>query len=161
MFKEYIEENNIWFLNFAIWNAGHDGLEEPGILGLVGIGNTRLLNEQGEMCCLGQRCEQLGVPRKYLENLSSPHQLQFSKTDAPGIWNLLRKDSLLAPDVTDLGSLKDPEWQDSPLSARAISINDSFNIPTVERLQKLRELLAYHGKTLVVFNYYDNALLET
>lgn len=41
----------------------------------VGLGPTRLLNAEGFMCCLGQICEQLGVPRSELNGVIAPHKL--------------------------------------------------------------------------------------
>lgn len=50
----------------AKWRGGSNGPHRRG------PGRTALLNEQGGQCCLGFVCEQMGVPREALRNVSTP-----------------------------------------------------------------------------------------
>ena len=56
-------------INRARWRTG--GMEDDS----TGKSYTALLNDKGYMCCLGFRCEQMGIPKKDLLGLSSPEDL--------------------------------------------------------------------------------------
>lgn len=48
------------------WRCGQDGANS------LGRGETKLLNAEGYMCCLGQICEQSGISREVLLNKLYP-----------------------------------------------------------------------------------------
>lgn len=56
-------------INRAKWRTGRT--EDD----FTGKGYTALLNKEGYMCCLGFRCEQMGIPKKDLLGKSSPQDL--------------------------------------------------------------------------------------
>ena len=45
--------------------------------GYESLGASRLLNDQGRMCCLGQVCKQGGVDDSLMEDRESPESLMM------------------------------------------------------------------------------------
>jgi len=92
-----------------------------------GKGDTRLLNEEGFMCCLGFRCNQMGIPKKELLNKTSPSDLYMN-------WGI--------PDLIDMEFWKGIDFN-TDFSNEAIRINDNSEITSEEREKKIKE----HFKT--------------
>lgn len=61
---------DILTINRAKWRTG-DG----SISNRTGKGFTKLLNTQGYMCCLGFRCNQMGIPKSELLGIFMPDGL--------------------------------------------------------------------------------------
>jgi hypothetical protein len=101
-----------------------------------GKGLTMLQNTEGYMCCLGQFCDQLGVPD--LEGLYVP-------SDVPEYRNTQIRDVL----VEDGGIGPEGPWfNETRFSDLAIGINDNRSISDQEREKELTELCIRHGHTL-------------
>ena len=100
----------------------------------TGRGGTCLLNQDGYMCCLGFRCEQMGIPKEDLLNKGAPWELSFD-------WDI--------PDlVDDEGFIIDSDFTD-----KAITINDNPSLTPAEReiaiknhFQKIGVTVEFTGK---------------
>ena len=103
----------------------------------VGLGKTKMLNEQGFMCCLGQCCKQMGLTDRQLENAFYPSGCGWNK-------DKVEDDN---PFVTVYG--KEVRYlADTRLSSAAWEINDSLRFNTEEREEKLIDLFKEHGHEL-------------
>jgi len=102
-----------------------------------GKGDTRLLNEEGFMCCLGFRCFQMGIPEKDLLNKLSPGQLA-ENWDIPDLIN------------HEFGGI----YLNSDFSNDAILLNDSSSITSEEREKKIKEHFNTYRSTHTT--YHDN-----
>jgi hypothetical protein len=99
------------------WRTGGKGSNSTG------EGNTRLLNQEGFMCCLGFCCQAAGVSVADLYDTVLPHFLQVDLREAlPGLKALIVR-----------------ETGDS-LSSRASIINDYLDTTPDQKEQKLLEL---------------------
>lgn len=110
------------------WRSGHDSENKTG------KGQTKLVNTQGYMCCLGFRCNQMGVPKNQLKGLSYPFELY--EWELPGITN------------SDFGSQTD-------FTRKAISINDNPVLTRRERERAIREHFASDGIKVVFKGKYQ------
>lgn len=95
----------------------------------TGEGDTELLNKEGYMCCLGFRCNQLGVPKKDLLGVSSPRETK---------WEVI-------PDLLD-----DLTYFNTIFCQDAMSINDDKNLTPKKREERIKKHFA-KKKTRVVF----------
>lgn len=116
-------------LDYSKWRSGLRGHNS------VGLGFTKLKNEEGYMCCLGQWCQQLGVPNEELENNSEPWSLKTTV------------DISLFTQSDNWGGLKN-----SKLASSAIFINDELGTSPADKINKLTTLLASHNIELEVIN---------
>jgi len=97
------------------------------------FGATGLLNRQGNLCCLGHYCQQLGVPDVYLYGRGNP---------APA-----------AEDAAEDGDYEIPglvQWHGGRAHATlltrcAVRVNDDPSISDAERERELSALFASHG----------------
>jgi hypothetical protein len=97
-----------------------------------GLGyDTRLLNELGHMCCLGQICLQLGCTENDILNKLMPEDV-YSKTEEDKLKNVL---------LNDLGCNTD-------LSDDAMQINDCGSSTIKEKEKQLKKLFKEHGHTI-------------
>ena len=108
-----------------------------------GMGSTLLHNKQGNMCCLGFVCEQLGVPR---ENLTG--------VDTPGLLDLEELPDSLAE---SLSLLRQGASTDTELSSSAMDLNDSDDYTPVEREKLLSQLFRNYGHELEFTGAYPDA----
>ena len=99
----------------------------------VGLGLTALLNEQGYMCCLGQVCEQLGVPVKQLLSRGGPSSLA---------------DTVIKRHPDLRGFLVDDNGMDTDFATTAMLANDDLEQPAEVRESLLIDLFAEQGYTL-------------
>ena len=98
----------------STWRFGGSSMHQPG----TSYGPTRLLNNQGYMCCLGQFCINHGISKKDILNITTPYKLQIgNKITVPG--------------------LEDVEFCD-----RCRDINDRSGLTNSERENKLIKLAA-------------------
>jgi hypothetical protein len=93
------------------WRQGSQASDDAGL--------TQLLNSKGMMCCLGFRCEQMGIPREELLTETYPEDLS-ENWDIPG---------LLAENGCH-----------TFLTCEAIKINDNSKITNEKRETLLTEL---------------------
>lgn len=91
-----------------------------GNTGRPAVGTTMLLNEQGNMCCLGFACNAAGVPKDHLKGLGIPSQL-------------IRSLHSLALD------------QIASIEYEAISLNDSPDAHPMTREAQLKRLFSRVG----------------
>ena len=110
------------------WRTGNEGLNKTG------IGETKLLNEEGYMCCLGMRCYQMGVKKTDLVLANSP-------IDLSGLYTI--------PQLLKGGS-------NSILSQMAIDINDNSITTPEEKEILITKLFAKHRITVVFKGKYKN-----
>lgn len=96
------------------------------------MGESALLNEEGNMCCLGFICHQTGTPKYILATARTPGSVICRGIDRGRIPKALLNDSV---DHT----LPDP--YDSELANKAISINDTV-MPSKDRERELKKLFA-------------------
>ena len=105
-------------LDVSKWRCGGSGsqVKVAGDKGIgLGIGNTRLLNQEGYMCCLGQWISQLHPDIKILD-VGEPSDLDEPNTFA----------------------IKDGENTD--FANRAIIINDNERYTVEEKIDGLKQL---------------------
>ena len=108
------------------WRTGGDFSNNA-----TGKGDTHLLNKQGFMCCLGFRCNQMGIPKKDLLDQPTPEHLAESY------------------DIPDLIKGDDYDgWQDTKFTNEAIRINDDNCITSKEREKAIKEHFATIGVTV-------------
>lgn len=96
------------------------------------MGDRALLNEDGNMCCLGFICHQTGTPKHVLADLATPGSVLYTGGDRGRIPKVLLNDSV---DHTL------PFPYDSELANKAISINDTV-MPSKDRERELKKLFA-------------------
>lgn len=109
----------------AKWRTG--GYHENS----TGIGATKLLSPEGFMCCLGFRCNQLGIPKKYLLDIANPRQLSDD-------WEI--------PDLIIEGIATD-------FTETAVIINDE-HMTTKVRERKIKEHFATKKIKVVFYGKY-------
>lgn len=105
------------------WRTGGDHSDNT-----TGKGDTQLLNKQGFMCCLGFRCNQMGIPKKHLLQQGVPSHLADLY------------------DIPDLISGDDYDgWEDTKFTDEAVRINDDEYITSKEREKAIKEHFATIG----------------
>lgn len=102
----------------------------------TGKGYTQLLNKQGFMCCLGFRCNQMGIPKKDLLGNHIPEHLK-------GLY-----------DIPDLIEEDEGKWSDTAFTQEAININDDESITSTEREKSIKEHFATIGVTVKFVGKY-------
>lgn len=131
--KHYLQDNIIYktmkkkelILDENIWRCGElTEFESPTTS--RGVDATMLVNDEGEMCCLGQFSLQLNK-KLIVDDLLShadPHDIS-------------KKIPLL--------NRKNNRWYNTNLSTKAIAINDDPNTTIIQKVKALRELFAKKG----------------
>lgn len=109
MKKDYL------IIDRAKWRTGGNPILNPNY---TGEGSTHLLNDQGYMCCLGFRCEQMGIPEQHLLNVGMPS----------GLYNLY-----------DIPDLINESGKNSEFAVQAVRINDDPSLSTKEREKAITE----------------------
>lgn len=108
MKKDYL------IIDRAKWRIGGEGIHKTG------EGNTALLNDEGFMCCLGFRCEQMGIPKKDLLGAVTPDSLS-ELYDIPDL-------------IEKVGSYDGYDaYDDTPFTQEAVNINDNTDLSPEER----------------------------
>lgn len=113
-------------LDYSKWRCGLNSNN------MVGLGETRLKNIQGFMCCIGQWCEQAGVPETQLLDITTPTYLKY-----------------FVPPFNKQDGLS---FSASRFSIQAMKINDNMNTTPKEKIERLKELLISQGIELQVIN---------
>lgn len=104
------------------WRCGGEGSYGGG------SGPTKLLNNEGFMCCLGQVSCQLGVPEDEIRGLEYPRHLARRK-----------------PQFREQIELLYAGFDETPLSRGAYQINDNTLLTDEEREESLIEHFREHG----------------
>jgi hypothetical protein len=113
-----------FILDYSIWRFG-------GMPNQFEKGATKLLNKQGYMCCLGQWCEQSGVPKDELLGHKDPSTLRRNiEPFNQGVCGLYLSD----------------------FSNRAMRINDNQFTTAEEKIYHLKNLCRTHDIELQVIN---------
>ena len=120
-------------LNFKIWKCGDDGGKNVA----HGKGETRLLNKEGYMCCLGQFATQLNPQVKRCDMLGRCNPSNVSKV----IPVLSKKIGMATWNIDD-----------TKLTNSAIEINDDMNTSIKEKIKKLKSLFRKKGYKIKVTN---------
>lgn len=113
-------------LDYSKWRCGLNGETK------VGEGETRLKNAEGFMCCIGQWCEQVGVPETQLLDITTPTYFKyvvqpFNQRDGSG-------------------------FVSSRFSIQAMQINDNKITTPEEKIIALKELCHSYDIELEVIN---------
>jgi hypothetical protein len=119
-FKKLImskKQTDYLIIDRSKWRTGGD----IGTNNETGKGATALLNKQGFMCCLGFRCNQMGIPKRLLLNMGTPEDIQD--------WNI--------PDLVD-----EEDGKDTTFVRDAVEINDDYSLTSKEREKKIIEHFA-------------------
>lgn len=120
-------------INRAKWRSGGYSSDAKKA---CGIGDTRLLNGKGFMCCLGFATQQLARKSKdTFEDVTLPQNLKYV------ISKLTYKDEYDRKVAT-------------PLTDKAVDINDNEDITLKQRESRLIKLFAKHGLELTFFGEY-------
>lgn len=121
-----------FIINRASWRAG---LGAPAGSS-CGHGFTRLLNEEGFMCCLGQVSLQLGASQEEIYNYQTPAGAHVGS------------------DILSLCG--NGKCQNTGLSIQAMNINDDVGTTLEEKENKLINLFKEYGHELRFANDYTN-----
>lgn len=119
-------------LDVAVWARQTDGAI---------CGDSALLNQQNNMCCLGQFCRQMGAKRGDILDTSLPDNMQKEfplmsyKHKFIGLYGHTSK-----------------RIKNTQFSNLAVEINDDDKTDDFAKIAKLRKLCKRHGVTLVVKN---------
>lgn len=100
---------------------------------LRGVGpNSTLLNEDGDMCCLGQILKQCGIPDEQLESGSVPGDIE------------------LPDEVESIATRSDPSYNpsDTEHSFNMMGVNDDIGLSDSLREERLHELAEKAGFSL-------------
>ena len=97
------------------------------------FGDSRLLNEEDKMCCLGFCCRQLGATEDEIKGMNLPHRLKDAGERFPMFAVARRRKVHLA----------------SSLAQKASRINDDRSIDRKEKERLLIDLFAKHGHEIV------------
>jgi hypothetical protein len=115
-------ERQKFIIDRSKWRSGGTGRNA------VGEGGTRLLNEQGFMCCLGQVCLQLGIDESIVKHRHTPEDILKLSTDEK---NKLKELSLLK--TTE-------KMTNSEFCYNLMNANDIANLTTANRELQLIHL---------------------
>lgn len=111
-------EKDYLIIDRSKWRTGEGSFSETG------KGDTQLLNKQGFMCCLGFRCNQMGIPKKDLLNKGTPEAL----ADLYNIADLIEGD--------------EDGWGNTKFAKEAVHLNDSIRLTSKEREKAIEEHFA-------------------
>lgn len=138
-----------YILDASKWVCGYGG--EYALHGEMGY-DTRMLNDEEFMCCLGQFASQK------LKELGEDVELSMIDTGEPSdVANRLEKayDSLFVIEEDEDG---DKYYNNTNLSEDLMGINDEIDTTPREKVKQIEAKLIEHGHTLKVINeeHLDN-----
>lgn len=108
----------------SIWRCGNFGKYQHGKL------ITKLLDNDGMMCCLGQDCLSCGIPQSYLKNVANPATIVI--LGGADISNKI-------PHLVEYGKIEITQF-----ASDMIAINDSKNMTDSRRELELFLLAKKH-----------------
>lgn len=106
-------------------------------------GPSRLLNDQGNMCCLGFAMKQCGCSNKKLLGISKPDQV---------INSYRRKTIANNPLVAALTLAVGPGYRNSVLTGRLVAINDNQHTTDAEKELVITRLFKEDGFNVEFIN---------
>ena len=116
------------------WRTGGYGPYQTGDSG------TSLLNEQGYMCCLGFCMNASKVAKKdLLDRIGPMSTLNSLRQDSDKITSILRSNGVRAL-VSPTSGGESKHFSSTPLTNKAMAINDAESTTTAEKEGKLLEL---------------------
>lgn len=102
-------------------------------------GDSALLNQKGNMCCLGFACRASGFAAKTIDQVGTPGGLTvYAKTKSAKRHRKIKLGNLVAVDSN--GNVAD-----SDETSHAVSVNDDGDLTEAEREQKLKPILKKLG----------------
>jgi hypothetical protein len=121
------------------WRTGGDGEHQAG------EGETRLLNAQGYMCCLGF----------YLKDVAKLNKMILIEQAAPR-WFIGLKEIYDNNDDVKLlvRKINDDYYLNSDFCQSAIHVNDDVNLPSDEREETLKTMFLEKGVEVLFINEY-------
>jgi len=115
------------------WRSGGEDINKHG------EGLTSLLNDQGQMCCLGQIAKQIGFDN--IQGEAEPCQLPLKRLDPEGECLLIRLEN-------EEDHYEYEDYFNSEFSLELMSINDDENIDIIERERQIIEAAAKFKVTI-------------
>ena len=134
-------------LDYEKWICGRPALQKSGPKAQHGRGFTELLNYNGYMCCLGQFCEQAGVPQKNLRGIATPIKLVYA--------------GMIGYEKYKVGGLVvggEGKEELTGFSLAAMPINDDSYTSVATKVQNLKALCEEYGYTLELKNFPQDIL---
>ena len=132
-------------LDVSIWRCGkhsaYYGSSQDNDNTGTGQGNTKLLNDEGYMCCLGQFAHQAGVSKEELLDHSYPHELPEEFYIEGLVFEFNIEDSFF-PSSTDFAK-------------EAITINDDTKTTVKRKTELLQTLCTEYNMKLTVENLIE------
>ena len=129
------KQKQVYVLDYTTWRSGVNSSRR------LGDGPTKLLNDDGYSCCLGQFAQQKGIKNKDLLQLIEPEQL------ANALSTGYDKNFIRLVD-TEEGEF----FFNTELTQWLINANDSPTLTPAKKLFKIRRLLHDAGCRLVIKN---------
>ena len=128
------KRKQVYVLDYSTWRSGDSSANK------VGNGDTKMLNDEGYSCCLGQFAQQKGIQRNNLLDLVEPNCVaaRISKVYDKNFCAVSKGDKKV--------------FSDTELSSELIHINDSHTQTPAKKLFKIRRLLHDAGCRLVIKN---------
>jgi hypothetical protein len=121
------------------WRTGNDGEHQTG------EGDTRLINTQGYMCCLGF----------YLKNVAKLNKKILVELATPAYLDGLKKIYDKNDDVKLLlTKLNDSHYLNNDFCQSAMHVNDDVNLPSDEREETLKTMFLEKGVEVLFINEY-------
>lgn len=122
-------------LDYSKWRAGGNGLCKDTV---IGQGRTKLLNEQGFMCCLGQFALQCDLKDVDIYGKEDPSELKRYFADFNYIYEHREN------------------YSNTALSDTLMSINDDSTTTYLQKVDAIRITLRDAGYELNVINLPEN-----
>jgi hypothetical protein len=134
----------------ARWRTGSIGPNKTG------EGHTRLLNQEGFMCCLGFCCQAAGASKDDIQSKLYPSSLaNTTKSRVPSMPSLIKYDG------------HRDEFADLDLAVSAMEINDCKDTTPALKEQKILELfkdsefeIEFTGEYPIIANPYNDTSKE-
>ena len=132
----------------SIWRTGDNSDNATG------EGDTYLLNHQGYMCCLGMMCEQIGLPRQALLDVSQPHDMDI---DDPDLNNYPELSTLVfqRKTINENEPLEEFYLKGTSFAFNAMKINDDGTISSEQREEAITMHFATRGIAVEFINDYN------
>jgi len=129
-------------LDYSTWICGVPVNDNYTSKNSKGKGKTRLLNYEGEMCCLGQFALQSGVKREDILDLAEPSEINEQ--------------------IYGLGTIVSGARfiDNSKFSIKAMVINDDKKTTIAEKVKALKRLCGHFKRKLTLKNFPKSILEE-
>ena len=136
----YVSSEQI--IDRSAWRCGSEDLEGE-------LGQTAMLNDEGNMCCLGHVCHNSGFGKDLLYDKGFPNEV-IRGSDFLDIPLLVEQDD---PDFPE-------EVIDTYFTGAAVRINDDESLSLKGREKELKALFKEHGMNLKFVGRYPASMLQ-